>query len=151
MESMPEGQNAPNYWITPVKEADNLSSVEVVIDLVSKDKIFALRENTLGQKVIKPGDRICFYATGVGVVADAVVDSEPELGEHPEIDEDFPWLIRLRDARLYPDNPVVITPALRRKLDMFRGKDPDKGWGWFVQTLRKITEHDFKLLTGRIQ
>jgi len=47
----------------------------------------------------------------------------------------------------WKENPVVIDAALRSKLDAFKKSDPNKAWAWFVQATRKITEHDFKILT----
>jgi hypothetical protein len=46
------------------------------------------------------------------------------------------------------ENPVVIDVALRSKLDAFKNRELNKAWAWFVQATRKITENDFKVLTG---
>ena len=76
---------------------------------------------------------VLIYATGVGVVAEAEVDSHPEE----------------KNTRYFFDQPVVIDAALRSHLDAFKGRDPEGPWAWLVQGTRKVTEHDFHVLTGR--
>jgi hypothetical protein len=108
------------------------------------------RTTTTGRKDLKPGDRICFYETGVGVVAEAEVDSHPEEKIIPYVrdPEKFPWAFQVKNARYFFDQPVVIDAALRSHLDAFKGRDPEGPWGWMVQGTRKVTEHDFHVLTG---
>lgn len=98
---------------------------------------------------MKPGDWICFYATGNGVVAHAKVVAKPEKKPHPKVhhSERYPWVFRLEDAKLYLDNPVIVDAEARSQLDAFYGRDPDKSWAWFVQATRRVTSHDFKTLT----
>ena len=137
------------YWMTPVKDDDVETSEEVINHLVVKEKIYAFSERTPGRKHIKPGDWICFYSTGKGIVAHAQIISKPEFIHHPEVrhPELYPWVFKLDNIKTYFDNPVIIDKELRSKLDAFKNKDPDKSWAWLVQSTRKVTEHDFNLLT----
>ncbi len=102
-------------------------------------------------KALKPGDRICFYETGKGVVAEAEVASAPEHRHLPYVrtPEKYPWAFRVQDVRYFFDEPVVIDTGVRTQLDAFRGRDPSRGWAWFVQQTHPVTAHDFALLTGR--
>lgn len=138
-----------SYWLTPVKGEDEQTAEEVIQTLVGRERIYAFGERTPGRKHLKPGDWICFYATGKGVVAHARVTSMPEHKPHPRIrhPERYPWTFRVDDIHLYPDKPVVINAALRSNLDAFQGRDPNKSWAWFVQATRRISEHDFQILT----
>ena len=74
---------------------------------------------------MKPGDRICFYESGVGVVAEADVASVPERkppaakGVGKNLDK-FPWSFRLTNARFFFDQPVAIDADLRSKLVRLR-------------------------------
>ena len=138
-----------SYWLTPVKGEEEQTAEEVIQTLVGKERIYAFGERTPGRKHLKPGDWICFYATGKGVVAHARVTSTPEHKPHPKIrhPERYPWAFRVDDVHLYPDKPVVINAALRSNLDAFQGRDPNKSWAWFVQATRRISEHDFQILT----
>jgi hypothetical protein len=79
----------PSHWLTPVKDHENETAEECVEKLVGKHGIYAFGERTPGRTHIKPGDWICFYAAGSGVVAHANVASAPEKTrdqrlEHPD-------------------------------------------------------------------
>lgn len=136
-------------WLTPVKSDQEQTAEETVKTLVGEAKIYAWGERTPGRRYLKPGDWICFYATGKGVVAHAKVASAPEHKLHPRVrhPEKYPWVFGVKDVHLYLDDPVVIDVALRAQLDAFRDKDPNRSWAWFVQATRRIGEHDFEVLT----
>jgi len=142
-----EGEVA--YWLTPVKSHEEETAEECISILVGDEQIYAFGERTPGRKHIKPGDRICFYATGKGVVADARVVSRPQRDPHPRVyhPEKYPWVFRLDNATLYMDEPIVIDAEIRTRLDAFQDRDPNRPWAWFVQATRKISEHDFSVLT----
>jgi hypothetical protein len=102
--------------------------------------------------VLREGDGICFYASGVGVVADAEIASAVEnrpvtFAKSPDR---FPWAFAVRNVHYYLDTPVVIDMALRAQLDAFtKGNDPAGNWAFLVQGTRYVTAHDFELLTRR--
>ncbi len=137
------------YWLTPVKDHERETGGECVQKLVGKHGIYAFGERTPGRTHIKPGDWICFYATGNGVVAHAEVASLPERTrdqrlEHPD---DYPYVFHVQNQELYIDSPVILNPSLRQQLNAFKGRDPDRPWAWFVQATRRVSPQDFKLLT----
>jgi hypothetical protein len=139
------GAEGSSYWLTPVKDHEN----ETAEKLVGKHGIYAFGERTPGRTHIKPGNSICFYATGTGVVAHANVASAPERTrdqrlEHPD---DYPHVFKIKNQRLYIDNPVVLNASLRQQLDAFKSRDPERPWAWFVQATRKVSPQDFRLLT----
>jgi hypothetical protein len=59
----------------------------------------------------------------------------------------FPLAFRLNEVRVYTSNPIVIDVELRAKLEAFVGRDPSRGWSWFVVATHRISRHDFELLT----
>lgn len=61
--------------------------------------------------------------------------------------ERYPWAFHVTNVRYFFDAPVVIDAPLRAQLEVFQGREPSQSWGWFVQTTRSVTEHDFLLLT----
>lgn len=137
------------YWLTSVKSDEKGTTAEETIKLlVGKEHIYAFGEETPGRKLIKPGDWICFYATGKGVIAHAKIVARPEKKPHRSIrhPDKYPWTFQLDSPVLYPETPVVINAEARNNLDAFRGRDPNKPWAWFVQATHKLTEHDFNLL-----
>lgn len=140
---------APTYWLTPVKDHENETAIECVEKLVGKYGIYAFGERTPGRTHIKQGDWLSFYAAGGGVIAHAKVASTPEKkpDERVEHPQDYPYTFRVKDQHLYPEKPVVIDGTVRQQLDAFKGRDPDRPWAWFVQATRKVTEHDFRVLT----
>jgi hypothetical protein len=137
-----------SYWLTPVKSDEEETADECIQCLVGEEKIYAFGERTPGRRHLKPGDYICFYSAGKGVVAHAQIASQPEHKRHPRVrhSEQYPWVFRVKNVHLYLENPIVIDAALRGKLDAFKKSDPNKAWSWFVQATRKISEHDFKIL-----
>ncbi len=137
------------FLMTPVREEPERSARETIKQLLDNGW-YVFGERTPGRKKLKSGDRICFYQTGTGVVAQAEVDSPPERKQLPYVkDPDrYPWAFKVKNARYFFEKPIVINAALRTKLDVFRGRNPEDAWAWFVQSTRIITEHDFVLLTG---
>jgi len=155
--SEPEPQLARDgdlsYWLTPVSDKEGMTSEEVVYRLVGQDQIYGYGKRTPGRKDLSPGDRLAFYATGEGVVAHTVVASSPEKASNPDDHlatpdaQDYPFIFQLRTPTLYLEDPVVIDESLRGRLEAFEGRDLSKSWSWFVQSSRKVSEHDFEVLT----
>lgn len=138
-----------NYWLTPVRSDKEKKAEEVIKTLVSEEGIYAYGDRTPGRNILRPGDWICFYATGKGAIGHAKVMSRPEKKPHPKVinSEKYPWTFRVDEAKLYLDNPKKIDLEMRKKLDAFKRKPFQKTWGWFLYTTRKISEKDFKLIT----
>jgi hypothetical protein len=140
-----------SYWLTPVKPDEEQTAEEVIETLVGKDKVYAYSKRTPGRKFLKPGDHICFYATMKGVVAHATVRTKPSERKHTHVKdpEKYSWVFDVDRVALYLNKPVIIDAALRAKLEVFHDRDPAKAWSWFVQATRKISRHDFEVLTGQ--
>lgn len=146
---LPPVQEACTYWLSPVKGSKEETAEECIRRLVGEEHIYAFGERTPGRKLLKPGDWICFYATGKGVIAHAQVIAPPERKPHPKVrqPERYPWVFGLGDTKLYLEEPVVIDAATRATLGAFVGRDPGRAWAWFVQSTKTITDHDFRILT----
>jgi hypothetical protein len=139
------------YWLTPVASDEEQTAEEVIQALVGDTGIYAFGERTPGRGKLKPGDWMCFYASGKGIAAHAKVSSAPVKKPHRKVrhSDKYPWVFSLTDAVLHLDNPVVIDLEVRAKLEAFKGRDPSKSWAWFVQGTHEITERDFSMLTGQ--
>jgi hypothetical protein len=137
------------YWLTPVKGDEDATAEAIVQRLVGQEGIYAFGDNTPGRKSLKPGDWICFYASGKGIVGQARVASAPQKKGHPKVHhpEKYRWVFKLSNVGLYLDKPIVIDAALRSQLDAFQGKDVNGPWAWFVQATHKLSQHDFEFLT----
>jgi hypothetical protein len=121
---------------------------DVIRTLVGTEQIYAFGDKTPGRKHLKPGDWICFYANGKGVVAHARVASAPLRKPHDKVRhaDKYPWTFRLDKTQLYLTKPVVVDADARATLDAFAKQEQQKAWAWFVQGTRKLSEHDFTFL-----
>ena len=140
--------NAPLYFVTPVKDEPEATVAETLHSLLDQG-VYVFGEKTAGRAVLRAGDGICFYHSGVGIVAEARIASvarkEPvSFVKHPD---SYPWAFDVKDVHYHLEDPVVIDAELRAQLDGFKDKDPAANWSWFVQGTRYVTAHDFKLLT----
>ncbi len=139
----------------PVSDEADASAKDTITSLLEAGW-YVFGDRTSGRKRLKPGDRICFYTSGVGVVAEAEVASSPER-QPPEMKgvvkdlERFPWSFRLKNARFFFEQPIVIDAELRSQLEAFASREVSQSWSWFVQGTRMVSSHDFDILTGRPQ
>jgi hypothetical protein len=145
----PPTEGEASYWLTPVKSDETCTAEEEIRILVGQERIYAFGDRTPGRKHLKPGDWICFYASGKGIIAHAKVSSPPLRKPNPRVhhSEKYPWTFSLESSALYIDQPVIIDATLRTQLDYYKGRDPNKSWGWFVVGTRQIAKHDFEILT----
>ena len=141
----------PQYWLTPVSSTPDEPAEEHLSWLVGEDKMYAYGSRTPGRKKLKPGDWLCFYASGKtkGIIGHARVASKPINKPYSKLQDPnkHPWTFKLDSIRLYTDNPVYVNEELLSKLDFFKNRDVDSYWGYFVVTTRNISEKDFRSLT----
>ena len=108
----------------------------------------------LKPKAPRPGDRISFYGSQTGILADATVADRPHHAEDPSAElqipdaDNYPYIVDLEKANLY-DAPVELTEEIRERLEAFENSDASEGWGWFVLTVRQLSRKDFRILTGK--
>ncbi len=144
-------KSSPQYWLTPVASTTDESAEEHLGWLVGEDKVYAYGDRTPGREKLKPGDWLCFYASGKskGVIGHARVTTKPVNRPYPKLSDPkkHPWIFKVDSVNLYPNNPVYINEDLLSKLDYFENRVVDANWGWFVVTTRNISERDFRRLT----
>jgi len=147
---LPSG--TPAYWLTPVASDDVESAEQVIQRLVGDRHLYAFSETAPGRRNLRAGDWLCFYASEKGVVAHGRIVSDPIREPQPVVrnSEEYPWIIRVDQVSLYLDSPVVIDAPLRGHLEAFKGREPNKAWGWFVVTTRKVSNPDFRVLTRQL-
>jgi hypothetical protein len=80
LEKVPQPKELPKqedegYWLTSVKSDEKATAEDTVKLLVGREHVYAFGDGTPGRKLIKPGDWICFYATGKGIIAHAKITS----------------------------------------------------------------------------
>jgi hypothetical protein len=136
-----------SYWIIPTNAAYDEGTEKFFRKIVSEMNVFAFRSARVS-KSLKPGDRLCFYASPKGIIADAraasFITNDPML-----ISSLYPYVFQIDNVSLYIEKPVRIDSSTRRVLDAFSDKDPNRQWAWFVQTAHRMSEHDFRILTNK--
>lgn len=141
-----------NYYLLPAADSEDGMPVLENLHHWLDQGMWGLGQRTGYRKSLRPGDRLCFYAARIGVVAECTVTSpafDLDCKKSPKPHLDVPYGIRLQDVRWFEDTPIVLTPEVRAELSAFQGRDLNKGWAWFVQGTSKLTAEDFELLTGR--
>ncbi len=51
---------------------------------------------------------------------------------------------------MFFDHPVVMDATLRAQMDAFKNRDAAGPWAWFVQSTRRVSEHDFEILANGV-
>jgi len=146
------GGTQPTYWMLPAAARQDVTALESVQRWLTRG-MWGMWESTPGRKAIRAGDWLAIHAGSTGVVAYGRVTATPDVQladeELPEPQEKPTYRVPLSDIA-WVTPPVVIDLELRAKLDAFKGRDPAmKAWGWVVQTTRRVSEADFRRLTGR--
>ena len=148
----PAAEKQINYYLLPAADSeDGMPVLENLHHWLDRG-MWGLGQRTGYRKFFRPGDRLCFYAARIGVVAECIVTSpafDLDRKKSPKPNLDVPYGIRLEDVRWFEDTPVVLTPEVRAELSAFQGRDLSKGWAWFVQGTSKLTVEDFELLIGQ--
>lgn len=147
VESKDKEPGEKDFYLKPVQDEEEKDAEEVIKDLLNQG-VWRIGKRTAYRDDIKPGNKICFYAAKTGIVATAKAASETKNKSHPDIKKHRKQ-INLKDIKIF-DEPIELTEELRKKLSHFQGKAASGSWGWFVSTTRKLTEKDYKLLTGEI-
>ncbi len=141
------------YWVLPAGNTKDTTAEESLRACLGR-RMWGMRASTPHRQSLRAADRVCFYASGVGVVATAVVAGRadqalrPEEMPEPPSDPTQPlYRVPLADIRWLPA-PVPLDEALRSRLEAFRGRSMSAPWSWFIQTPSRLSEHDFQLLTA---
>jgi len=140
-----------NYYLLPAADSEDGMPVLENLHHWLDRSMWGLGQRTGYRKTFRPGDKLCFYAVRIGVVAECTITSpafELDRKKSPKPHLDVPYGIRLKDVHWFEDTPVALTTEVRGELSAFQGRDLNKGWAWFVQGTSKLTADDFELLTG---
>jgi hypothetical protein len=141
-----------NYYLLPAADSEDGTPVLDNLHHWLDRGMWGLGQRTGYRKAFRPGDRLCFYAARIGVVAECTAASaafELDRKQSPKPKLDVPYGIRLKAPRWFEDAPIALKTDVRAELSAFQGRDLSKGWAWFVQGTSKLTPDDFALLTGK--
>jgi hypothetical protein len=142
------------YWLIPSGKQHGYSAADHLKAWLAKG-FWGFGPSTPGRKAIKPGDWACFYAAkSQEVLAYAQIaghlDEPVQPDEWPGPDQAQGVVYKVPISGLvWLAKPIRIDAAMRAGMDAFKGKAPGAGWSWLVQTTHRVTEPDFRRLTGR--
>ena len=140
-------------WLFPAAPLKDDETAIPGLQLWLGRKMWGMGKSTAGRKRLRRGDFACFYAKGIGIVATArISDNADSIVPETEWPEKTPYepsvfKVPLADI-VWLDHPVDVRQNIFQ-LDAFKEKDISKRWSWFVQSTRRLTEHDYRLLIGR--
>ncbi len=143
----------PRYWMVPASSKAGETAVQSLHHWLDKG-MWGFYESTPSRSALDVGDRVAFYATGVGVVGHALVAAKAmtllPANEWPEPHAQTKQVYKLALAEVtWLKQPLAITAVVRGSLEAFKGKNPSSNWAWLVQTTRRLTRDDFQRLIGR--
>lgn len=143
----------PSYWMTSIIDTGGSKSLSVLKELILLKHLFVFGLRTPGRTKIADGDWLCFYAGNRGIVGHARICSPTYQLSEPLIRArvKYSWAVNLDSVSVYPNKPLPLTSDVRAQLDAFKGREASTMWSWFVQATRRISEHDFQILTRAAQ
>ncbi|SRR5713101_1371241 len=137
-------------FLAPATTTRDVSSLTRISELVGRHNIYAISEQVCNRAKPRKGDRVCFYAVTVGIVADAVIARNPEYKIDDRIgNPKYPMILHLANVRTYLENPFVLNEKGRTSLREFQTRPHDLSWAWFVRIFHEVLEHDFLVMTHR--
>lgn len=138
------------YLITPVADDEEATAEETIRSLLDQG-LYVIKPSCSGRTRINAGDRICFYRTRIGVVAEAVISAPPQKKsvKFARFQGTYSFAVPVEKVTYFFDKPIVLDEKTRRRLDIFRSRNVVSNWAWFVLTTRVISKQDYFILTGR--
>ena len=139
-----------NFYLIPAGNMEGFKALEYLRTWLEHG-FWGLSKSAAHRRRLKRGDHCCFYSGPQGVVATAMVDGSADFevtsAEWPGPNEFGPGIykIPLTDIDWLP-KPRPIDISVRRRLEVFRERDPEGVWSWLVQTPTKLTKADFEVL-----
>ena len=135
----------PNYWLATIVRNGAATAEQLLEFVVGKRHVLGVTDAAKGQMSSRPGDWVCFFVPGKGIVGHGRVLSLAENGSIRRLvraSDRFERLIRLNDVELY-DAAVVPAPEQQQRLGVTLG-----GNGTAGPLLGEISRQEFLNLTA---
>ena len=113
----------PRYWVNAMRPEPLTPTDRIVSSLIATRQILGVNPEAGLADRVRPGDAICVFVAGRGIVAHAQIAGILADGSKMIRDSKrFTHVLRLTDVTVY-DSPVVPSPDLTRKLDLALTED----------------------------
>jgi hypothetical protein len=110
-------QDEPAFWVAIVDSDAAATAEQIVERVIGKRRVFGLRRTRSRQRAPRPGERVCFYVSGAGIVGHAEILSIVEDGTGVRDAPRFSHVLHLAEPRLHVSVPVVPSSDLQRRLE----------------------------------
>jgi hypothetical protein len=141
---LPPVDPEPNYWLATIVRNGAASAEQLLEFVIGKRHVLGVTDAAKGQMPSRPGDWVCFFVPGKGIVGHGRVLSLAEDGSIRSLvraSDRFERLIRLNDVELY-EAAVVPAPEQQQRLGVTLG-----GNGAAGPMIGSISRHEFLNLT----
>ena len=130
------------FWLATINADQGATPEEFVELVIGKRQIFGVVENGNPQNIAQPGDRLCLYIPGKGVVGHCQVRSIAEGVTGLRDAHRFSKLLHLEDAVLHVNDPMPPEEEMQLRMRALRA---DR----HAQQLTLLSAHDFTALIQR--
>ena len=137
----------PHYWLANIVRNGAATAEQFLEFVIGKRHVLGVTEAAKGQPASQPGDWVCFFVPGKGIVGHGRVQSLAEPGVNGSAtlmraSDRFDRLIRLNHVELY-DSAVLPPPEQQQRLAVTLGSTGTAG-----PVLGAITRQEFLKLTA---
>jgi hypothetical protein len=142
--SAPDAQaSESSFWLATIAADQGATPEEFVELVIGKRQIFGVAQNGTANSSAQPGDRLCLYIPGKGVVGHCLVRSIAEGGTGLRDAHRFSKLLHLEDAVLHVSAPVLLEEEMQLRMRATRA-DRDRN----AHNLMRISQEEFAALTS---
>ena len=137
----PPPPTALGYYLLPVAGQSGFKAIEFLQKWLPGG-FWGIPKTAAHRQRLQRGDSCCFYVAARGIVATATIEGaadrevSPEEWPGPNEYSDEVFKVPLSGVK-WLSAPRKVDASMRGRLEVFRDRDPDGPWSWFIRTSRK--------------
>ena len=142
-------QSVRSYYLLPVAAQSGFKAIDFLQKWLPCG-FWGVPKTAAHRQRLQRGDSCCFYVAARGVVATATIEGaadrevSPEEWPGPNEFSDGVFKVPLSGVQ-WLSEPRKVDASVRGRLEVFRHRDPDGPWSWFIRTSRRVSEADFEV------
>ncbi len=140
------------HYLLPVANQAGFKAIEFLQKWLPSE-FWGVPKSAAHRQRLQRGDLCCFYVAARGIVATATIEGSADLEVSPEEwpgpndYSDGVFKVPLSGVQWLAE-PLKIDASMRGRLEVFRDRDPNGPWSWFIRTSRRVSKADFEILIG---